>query len=316
MSMMLDTRSVSIADRPDYWAAAINEHFFPVHVEPHSRAFDARLRGGDIGPLDIRSISGPAHRVTRTSPMVEASDPECVLLYLVRQGTCRVEQDGRGAELQPGDLAVHDTSRPSAFEGLTNFDVQIITFPKWFLGDDARLLGAHTATRVEAARPLVRGTLPLLAAMTQIAETSVPDVDGVVFAEMLLPFMRNLYSEREELRASGAMLEAKMRQYALRHLGEPTLGPDQIARAHYVSTRYVHKLFASSGGVSAWIREQRLEAAARELRETDHSVASVAMRWGYRDAASFARAFRRARGCSPRQQRSASYLMPRDAEVE
>ena len=97
-----------------------------------------------------------------------------------------------------------------------------------------------------------------------------------------------------------------MRRYALAHLHDPGLGPEQIARAHYVSTRYVHKLFAAAGtGVSAWIREQRMERAAQELRESgESSIAHVASRWGYRDAASFSRAFRRAHGRSPRDVRA------------
>ena len=47
------------------------------------------------------------------------------------------------------------------------------------------------------------------------------------------------------------MLLARMQRYVMAHLQDPELGPEQIARAHYVSTRYVHKLFAASGaGVS------------------------------------------------------------------
>ena len=39
------------------------------------------------------------------------------------------------------------------------------------------------------------------------------------------------------------------------------------SREHFVSTRYVHKLFAASGtGVSEWIRDRRLEGATAELR--------------------------------------------------
>jgi len=304
MTMMLDTRSVAVADRTDSWLSAINEHFFPVRVEADWDAFDARLAGGDAGPLVIRTIAGPRHRVIRSAPLVASGDPECLLLYLVRQGNCRVEQDGRSCDLQPGDLALHDTSRPSAFEARSRFDVQIVTFPKWFLGEAAGILTANTAVRVESRRsPLLRLGLPLLASLAPATGFGLGDDDGAAVAEMLLPFMRSLFGARNESSASCAMLEARMRQYALRHLGDPGLGPEQIARAHYVSTRYVHKLFADSGGVSAWIREQRLQAAARELRETDHSVGAVALRWGYRDAASFARAFRRAWGCSPREQR-------------
>ena len=64
-------------------------------------------------------------------------------------------------------------------------------------------------------------------------------------------------------------LLARMQRYAMEHLHDPELGPEQIAQAHFVSTRYVHKLFAASGsGVSAWIRERRFERAVGELRRS------------------------------------------------
>ena len=76
-----------------------------------------------------------------------------------------------------------------------------------------------------------------------------------------------------------------MQRYVMDHLHDPELGPEQIAQAHFVSTRYVHKLFAASGtGVSAWIRERRFEGAVDELRRSpETTIATVATRWGYRN---------------------------------
>lgn len=306
MSMMLDTRVVSAADRTEYWSAGIAEHFFPMRVTSFGAAsFDAQLKGGGVGPLWIRSISGAPHRVERTQRMVASVDPECLLLYLVRRGACRVEQDDRICELRAGDIAIQDTSRPSSFEATLGFDVQVVTFPKWYLGGHADAIGACTATRVVGAEtPLVRMAAPLFASIARAADGGgVSGGDGEIAAELLSSIMRGLYIER--VAGHSSSLQARMRQYALAHLGDPSIGPEKIARAHHVSTRYVHKLFAASGGVSAWIREQRLEAAARELRETDHSVSQIAASWGYGNAASFARAFRRAHGRSPRELRSA-----------
>jgi AraC-like DNA-binding protein len=96
-----------------------------------------------------------------------------------------------------------------------------------------------------------------------------------------------------------------MQRFVMDHLHDPELGPERIARAHYVSTRYVHKLFSASGtGVSAWIRERRFEGAVGELRRSPEStIATVATRWGYRHPASFSRAFREVHGCAPREAR-------------
>lgn len=99
---------------------------------------------------------------------------------------------------------------------------------------------------------------------------------------------------------------SEMKRYASRRLQDPSLGPQQLARAHYVSTRYVHKLFAASGtSVSRWIRDQRLDGAARVLQSSPElPISLVASRWGYRNAASFSRAFNERFGCTPSELRS------------
>src|SRR4051794_27772896 len=114
MSTLLDTRVVSPSERSDYWSAGIAEHFFPMRVESVGpEPFQARLTGSTIGSVAVRSIIGVPHSVTRTPQLIAQGDPDGILLYLMRSGSCRIEQDDRSCVLRPGDLAVHDTSRAS-----------------------------------------------------------------------------------------------------------------------------------------------------------------------------------------------------------
>jgi AraC-like DNA-binding protein len=75
---------------------------------------------------------------------------------------------------------------------------------------------------------------------------------------------------------------------------------------------YLHRLFRQRNGgrtVAAWIREQRLERARRDLADPDQratAVHAIAARWGFRHAADFSRAFRRAYGMPPRDYREAT----------
>jgi AraC-like DNA-binding protein len=60
----------------------------------------------------------------------------------------------------------------------------------------------------------------------------------------------------------------QIKAYIDDHLGDLALGPTSIARAHYISTRYLHKLFAGERlTVSDWVRRRRLEACRRDLRD-------------------------------------------------
>jgi AraC-like DNA-binding protein len=307
MTTLLDTRGVDPTDRLEYWAAGIAEHFFPVGLDPNGPlAFDAQLTGGRVGAVAVCSITGASHTVRRTARMVARGDPDSILVYLLRNGSCRIEQDDRSCVLGPGDLAMHDTSRPSTFEAYDGLDLAIFSFPKWLLGAQGNDIIRHTATRVGHSTGCVaRLGAPFLAEVACTVEHSaITGQEAEGLCEMLVATLRALHggSERGPTPTMrGDALLAQMRRYALDHLHDPGLGPEQIARAHFYSARYVHKLFAEDGsGVSAWIRKQRMERALADLRRpSDDTVAAIALRWGYRDAASFSRAFRQTYGCSP-----------------
>ena len=311
MPPVLDTRSVSPADRRDYWSEGIAQHFFPMRVEAvGATSFEARLAGGDMGPVAVRSIQGLPHRVARTQQMIAAADPECILLYLLTKGSIFIEQDDRSCVLRPGAIAWQDTSRPSTFEGRDGFEVLVFSVPKWFIGSRADGIARRTATQIgRGTGRLTPLATPFLASLarTVIDGEGLPSREAEGAAEMILPLLRGHDGEEGQNDATprSEMLLARMQRYVMEHLQDPELGPEQIARAHYVSTRYVHKLFAASGaGVSAWIREQRLEGAAGELRKSpETSIAAVAARWGYLNPASFSRAFREKHGCAPRDVR-------------
>jgi AraC-like DNA-binding protein len=97
------------------------------------------------------------------------------------------------------------------------------------------------------------------------------------------------------------------------HLGDADLAPGLVAAAHYISVRYLYRLFEAQGEtVAAWIRHRRLEGCRKELADPAFSaapVSSVAARWGLPDSAHFSRLFRRTYGLPPAEYRRAC-LMP------
>lgn len=310
-SAVLDTRAVPPSERPGYWTDGITRHFFPMHVEAvGASSLEARLISAGLGPAAVGAIRGHPHRVARTSRLIAAGDPESILLYLVRRGAVQIEQAGRQCELYRGDIACQDTSRPSSFEARAPFEIIMFSLPRWFVGAHADVIARRTSTRVEGRDGrLARLAAPFLTDLARVAAEGdgLSPGDGEVAAEMLLPMVRNIFADETPPGAvprAGSML-ARMQRYATAHLDDPQLGPQRLAEAHFVSPRYVHKLFASTGtGVSEWIRERRMEGATADLHESPGmAISAVAERWGYRNAASFSRAFRERYGCAPRDVR-------------
>ena len=91
-------------------------------------------------------------------------------------------------------------------------------------------------------------------------------------------------------------------------LGDPELTPATIAGAHYISVRYLYRLFEGEpAGVAGWVRQRRLERCRRDLLDpalAARPVSAIAARWGLANASHFSRAFRAAYGLSPVEYRA------------
>lgn len=91
------------------------------------------------------------------------------------------------------------------------------------------------------------------------------------------------------------------------NLADPGLTPSTIAGHHHISLGHLHRLFqARELTTAAWIRHRRLENCRADLadpRLRSWPVHAIGVRWGFRSAAEFSRAFRAAYGSAPGQYR-------------
>jgi AraC-like DNA-binding protein len=92
------------------------------------------------------------------------------------------------------------------------------------------------------------------------------------------------------------------------NLGSVELNPQQIAAAHFISTRHMHAIFREQGiTVSSWVRSRRLEVCRRQLTDPlyfGRPVAFIAAQSGLIDPAHFSRVFKATFGESPTELRA------------
>lgn len=110
---------------------------------------------------------------------------------------------------------------------------------------------------------------------------------------------------------SAIHLRHAIKQYARLHLRDPQLNPQDIARAHRISVRYLYNLWRDEETTLArWIGQQRLEAARQDLadpRLARKTIAAIGREWGFPSAAHFTRRFRDTYAISPREWRDAAF---------
>ena len=130
------------------------------------------------------------------------------------------------------------------------------------------------------------------------------------FMEVLLG-LRTAFTANEEARGSTqgdrALRESRLRRaldYVSLH-GHEAISQPQVAKAAGMSTSRFRAFFkeTTGWGFARYLREQRVERAAKLLRESSESIATIAHRTGFADQSHLLRCFRDKFGVSPKDYR-------------
>jgi AraC-like DNA-binding protein len=300
VAVTIDTRSVASHERFAYWAESQSRLFFPLDVRAIADgAFDGRAHSHELGPVRVRRVAAEAHGVRRSRRAIAASDPEQFELTLMLSGTQRLTQQGRSAVLTPGDLVCIDSSRPYAVTSPARFEMVVFAVPMVLLRPHVDLVRGRTATTIRPGDGPAGVIAPFLRAIGDgLLDGTVGERDGNI-GESVVDLVRGLYADH----GTRPGLLAEVKSTIERRLHDPELRPATIAAAHFISTRYLHRLFEREGvTVSEWIRTRRLERSRRDLEDpalADETVLAIASRWGLRNPGHFSRLFHVAYGCTP-----------------
>ncbi|MDQ0746748.1 AraC-like DNA-binding protein [Streptomyces africanus] len=309
MSVVLSTASLSAADRSELWHHAVSRTFIPLDVQLlEEDPSPGRIVSNQLGSLRISQVQAGPQTVTRSRRLIR-DGKEHLILTLQQRGTAIKEQDGRQAWIGPGDFSLSDSSRPFRKTVQGDFSFTSFQFPRTDLRVSDEDLREVTATAFSGQE----GSAALVAAYFARLAREAPGLDAFVgsqFAATALDLLALLINERcgrfaSQAPEAAAATLVRVKDHILRHLADPGLSPPDIAAAHFMSVRYLHKLFQLEGvTVGEWIRTQRLERCRRDLLRSPalgYGVAAVARRWGFVSPSHFSRVFRAAYGVTPRE---------------
>lgn len=231
---------------------------------------------------------------------------DCVLRICL-EGVGRTAQNGRTAEMTPGDMVIFDESRPFSVEKEGDGSSLYL-----FLPGDALKERIHSYEH--ALGCLLRGNVPLVATtrmvLTSLAEigTRVSAEHQVRLADQAIDLVGMILAETAEASltpsAYRAALVYRIKLHIEDRLGDAGLNAALIADAFRITPRHVSRLFAAEGmTIGQFILDRRLERCWRILREQSSRgrlIEDVAHALGFRSASHFARAFAAKYGQSPR----------------
>lgn len=312
-SLAWNTEDVGPAEQFAYYREAICQVFMKLTPEPTDKSsFPARIERIGLGAGAINRVTFPGHLVHRSPGDIAASSSSCFYLNLKLAGRCRIEQDGRGIDLSPGQVGIFDSERLFALRHGHGPSLQVASFwvPTHLLRDRLPPSFEFKAARV-SDDPLVGHLIVETAHALNSTAASMPEEDSTRLSGVLLDLVA-LSLSRGGRRGAEPMSLVEATWIALRRavdsrLREPGLTAAPVALSVGISERYVHKLFERAGMTFAsYVMGCRLDRAARDLKEPGmigRPIGDIAFDWGFADLSHFTRRFKQRFGCTPRDWR-------------
>jgi AraC-like DNA-binding protein len=294
--------------RLQYWNDVACSTFTQQTVDAPGRELHAEMHRANVGEMRMAVAVSTASRITRSSCQVALSREAFFLAHLQLTGTSLNRQDGREIELEEGDFALFDSTRPYQIAFDQSTSILVLRVPQ-------------ASMRRVIASPEAVTMLPMSARApaNRLASRFIRDVWSALLEGMepdpadrlcrpVLDVLANAYAAMPAALVEGASmagaLRVQIRSFIEDNLGDQDLSLPTIAGAFGISCRYVHVLFKSDREtVSEYIQRRRMEEAARVLADPMRSrvsIAEIAAAHGFKSQAHFSRLFRERHGMTPR----------------
>jgi AraC-like DNA-binding protein len=279
------------------------------------QTLSARMDHLPVGPLSLNRLTWGAR--VRVDP--DRLGTYCLISVPVR-GTACFHVGGEKIEVSPRQACVIGATQRFHFEADAQFDQIVLRFERDALAQAWTALSGMAPPgelTLRAALPLAGGAWRALEPVLQMVAACACGA----YAPQVLPHvqlrLQDLLLTTLLLQAAPAMaplapaapppasaaLVRRAQSWLLARLAEP-VSVAMAARASGVATRTLQAAFQSQCGMGPmqWLREQRLAAAHRCLREatgTSTRVADTALAYGFSHLGEFSRAYRRRFGEPP-----------------
>jgi AraC-like DNA-binding protein/mannose-6-phosphate isomerase-like protein (cupin superfamily) len=296
-----------------YWHEVLCKKIIEHDCIPESRqTFRAELQAGAIA--DMRLVLYETSPMYCCSTVRHVNHANAEELFVVRQGAGAIiiEQDGREALLEAGDITLVDPRRPVSAKYLKGSKPLILKVPRRQLEarvGSTRQLVARSIKPLEAEHNLTSAFLTMLPAH---ADTLGPAAEDVVRDQALdliaVSLTKAMDGQVPRVSSARSLVLISVRAAIEARLPDPALDAETVGATAGVSVRYANAVLAAEGtSIMRLVQARRLERRRRALEDPSQvhrTVSEIAYGWGFSDMTHFGRRFSAAYGLPPGEYRT------------
>jgi AraC-like DNA-binding protein len=168
---------------------------------------------------------------------------------------------------------------------------------------------SRIALREEAKQFLMDYMLALFRQLPNLRNADVGHIDAAItnlLAACLMPSRDHIAKAQRPIEAA---IVSRVSRIIEKHLANPALTPSLICREIGVSRSRLYRIFEPIGGVSSYIRRERLRKTRDALENSADSrpIFTIAEQCGFWDPSTYSRMFKKEFGVSPSDARSGGF---------
>lgn len=302
-------------DRFDVWRDSMSV-LFEVDQDKELRGapFEAHLEAFMFDQIMLARTQSTAASYSRTRKDIQTDGIDMMMLQLILKGDVEFNYGKNVSSLQPGDIVVFDLNRECRNYN-ENFANLSLLFPRELIDEfvpSATLWHGRCLPRNKPMTNLLKShMLSLYEFGPKIRTESCLDLQRSLLNLTSSAFQASAdnVARASEIIAATQLLEIK--KYIRARLTDPNLTPDSIARGFGLSRAHLYRIAEPLGGIMNFIRDQRLKRCWQELQNPNKqhlTITELGFKWGYNDAGTFTRNFKKTFGMLPKDARAMGRL--------
>jgi AraC-like DNA-binding protein len=314
MGRVLTTNDVPLSQSTEYWVDAICNAYVQLDCRPQELSglpLQGQIQQNQLSSLDVCVVDASPQSILRTQSLIGRSNEDVFIVSIQAKGVSQISQDGRSAELMPGDFGIFDSTRPYTLLYPRGLHLITLKVPRRSLLSQLPNAEKLTAQKVSGGK----GAGHLLLTMIQTLLDDIGDLDPMSYDAVSTGVIDILTAGLRTLDAGAKPTPTALTTYHLErlrahvreNLQNASLSVQSTSQALQMSVSSIYRVLETQGQTLAdMIWNQRLEHCRKELADplmAAQSVTTIAFRWGFSDASHMGRLFKRAYGLSPRDYR-------------
>ena len=304
------TDQIPARDRFDIYRDSVSVIFdAEAHDKKNVPQFEAHLDSFMFGQIMLARHRTSAAKYIRSKKAIDTDGIDSILIQFYLKGGLSNRSGKLTTEAADGDVIIFDLSKPTSVFN-PDFDNICALFPRDLMESYLPTISKWHGQVLPRDRPMTRLLRQHMLSLYQIGSQTTNENSGSIQRSLLEITSCAIQGSADTLPASSEALPTailfEIKRWIRSNISHPDLSPNSLCSTFSLSRTQLYRITEPLGGISNYIRNQRLKRSFTDLQNpklNHHSISEIGYKWGFSNQGSYTRSFKKYFGLVPRDVR-------------